>query len=88
MTQSLQRHHDISVSICIPFSSSSQSKAALNALIPDNVNFPKGLSIKMYVRGSMLSIDVHGRNIPVSTILATIDEVLEHTSVAKKVMTK
>jgi hypothetical protein len=68
------------------FSSSAEAKAALKALIPDNVNFPKGLSMRMFSRGSTLAIKVTGRNVPVATVLNTIDEVLEHVSVAQKVM--
>lgn len=85
MIQSL-RPPDISVSIDIQFPHQSQAVAALNALIPDNVNFPKGLSLKMFARNSILSIQTHGKNVPITTIVSTLDEILEHISVAKKVM--
>jgi hypothetical protein len=68
------------------FSSSAEANAALKALIPDNVNFPKGLSMRMFSRGSTLAIEITGRNVPTATVLNTIDEVLEHVSVAQKVM--
>jgi Transcription factor Pcc1 len=84
--QNLQRHPDIGISVTIPFSSSSEAKAALKALIPDNVNFPEGLSMRMFSRGSTLAIEVTGRNVPAASVLSTLDEVLEHISVAKKVM--
>jgi hypothetical protein len=74
------------VSVDIPFSSSAQARAAVKALIPDNVNFPKGLSMKMFSRGSTLAIELTGRNVPAATILNTLDEVLEHISVSKKVI--
>jgi transcription factor Pcc1 len=80
------RHLDIAVEVEIPFSSSAEAKAAVKALIPDNINFPKGLSMKMFSRGSKVSIELTGRNIPSPTILSTLDEILEHISVAKKVM--
>ncbi len=80
------RHLDIAVVVEIPFSSSTEAKAAMKALIPDNVNFPKGLSMKMFSRGSRLAIELTGKNIPTPTILSTLDEILEHISVAKKVM--
>jgi hypothetical protein len=70
----------------IPFSSSVEAKATVKALIPDNVNFPKGLSMKMFSRGTMLAIELTGKNVPTATILNTLDEVLEHISVSKKVM--
>jgi hypothetical protein len=70
----------------IPFPSSAEAKATVKALIPDNVNFPKGLSMKMFSRGTMLAIELTGKNVPIATILNTLDEVLEHISVSKKVM--
>jgi hypothetical protein len=79
-------HLNIAVGVEIPFSSSLEAKAAVKALIPDNVNFPRGLSMKMFSRGSMLAIELTGKNIPTATILSTLDELLEHISLAKKVM--
>ena len=81
-----RRHLDIEVGVEIPFSSTAEAKAAMKALIPDNINFPKGLSMKMFSRGSILAIELTGKNIPTMTLLSTLDEVLEHISVAKKVM--
>jgi hypothetical protein len=70
----------------IPFSSSAQARAAVKALIPDNVSFPRGLSMKMFSKGTTLAIELIGKNVPAATILSTLDEVLEHISVSKKVM--
>jgi hypothetical protein len=72
----------------VPFRSSAEAKAAVKALIPDNVNFPKGLSMKMFSKGATLAIELRGKNITAATILSTIDEVLEHISVSKKVMAR
>jgi hypothetical protein len=80
------RHLDIVVGVEIPFSSSAEAKAAVKALIPDNINFPKGLSMKMFSRGSTLAIELTGINIATATLLSTLDEILEHISIAKKVM--
>jgi hypothetical protein len=74
------------VSVEVQFQSSVEVKAALKALIPDNVNFPKGLSMKMFSKGTLLAIEVTSKNVPASTVLNTLDEVLEHISVSKKVM--
>jgi tRNA/tmRNA/rRNA uracil-C5-methylase (TrmA/RlmC/RlmD family) len=82
----LANNLDIAVGVEIPFSSSAEAKAAMKALIPDNVNFPKGLSMKMFSRGSTLAIELTGKKIPAATILSTLDEILEHISVTKKVM--
>lgn len=86
MIRNLRRQLDIAISVDIPFRSSSEAKAAVKALIPDNVNFPKGLSMKMFSKGATLSIELTGKNVTTATILSTIDEVLEHISVSKKVM--
>jgi len=58
----------------------------MKALIPDNVAFPKGLSMKMFQKRSRLEIDLTSRNVPIATLIGTVDELLEHISVAKKVM--
>jgi hypothetical protein len=42
--------------------------------------------MKMFSRGSTLVIELTGKNLPTATILSTLDEILEHISVAKKVM--
>ena len=86
MTRNLRRQLDFTVLVDIPFSSSAEAKAAVNALIPDNVNFPKGLSMKIFSKGATLAIQLTGKNVPALTILNTLDEVLEHISISKKVM--
>ena len=80
------RNLDIEVGAEIPFSSIVEAKAAIKALIPDNINFPKGLSMKLFSRGSIVAIELTGKNVPTATLLRTLDEVLEHISIAKKVM--
>jgi hypothetical protein len=84
--QNLRQQPNIAVSVVIPFSSSAEAKAAVKALIPDNVNFPKGLSMKMFSKGATLVIELTGKNVQTATVLNTLDEVLEHISVSKKVM--
>ncbi|MFL6492986.1 MAG: KEOPS complex subunit Pcc1 [Nitrososphaera sp.] len=87
MVQKLPRRHlDVVVAVEISFSSRAEAKATVKALIPDNVNFPKGLSMKVFSQDSILAIELTGKNIPTATILNTLDELLEHISLAKKVM--
>ncbi len=87
MIQNLpQERLKIELEVEVPFSSPAEAKAAMKALIPDNINFPKGLSMEMFSRGSTLTIELTGKNIPAATILSTVDEILEHISVAKKVI--
>jgi hypothetical protein len=80
------RNLDIQVWAEIPFSNLAEAKATVKALIPDNINFPKGLSLKVFSRGSTVAIELTGKNVPAATLLSTLDEILEHISVAKKVM--
>jgi Transcription factor Pcc1 len=80
------RNLDIQVGAEIPFSSMAEAKAMVKALIPDNINFPKGLSLKVFSKGSTVAIELTGKNVPAATLLSTLDEILEHISVAKKVM--
>lgn len=42
--------------------------------------------MRIFSRASTLAIELTGRNVPAASILSTLDEVLEHISVAKKVM--
>ncbi|HEX2014522.1 MAG TPA: KEOPS complex subunit Pcc1 [Nitrososphaera sp.] len=70
----------------IRFSSTPQAKAALNALIPDNVKFPKGLTMRMSAGDSTLTLQLQGEDVRATTILSTLDEVIEHAYLAKKVM--
>lgn len=86
MTRNLQRQLDVTVSVDVPFSSSAEAKAVVKALIPDNVNFPKGLSMRIFSKGATLAIQLTGKNVPAATVLSTLDEVLEHISISKKVM--
>ena len=82
----LNDQFDIVVQAEIPFTAAAQAKAAVKALIPDNVDFPKGLSMKILSKGSTLIIELAGKNTSSSTVLNTLDEVLEHISITKKVM--
>jgi hypothetical protein len=86
MTRNLQRRLDFAVSVDVPFSNKAEARAAVKALIPDNVNFPRGLSMKMFSKGATFEIELTGKNVQTITLLSTLDEVLEHISVSKKVM--
>jgi hypothetical protein len=57
----------------------------MSALVPDNVNFPKGLSMKMTSRDSILVLEFLSK-VGINTLLNTVDEVLEHISIARKVI--
>lgn len=57
----------------------------MKALIPDNVNFPKGLSMKIFSQHNILVLEFLSKT-GINTLINTIDEVLEHISIARKVI--
>ncbi|MBM3897264.1 MAG: hypothetical protein FJ358_01890 [Thaumarchaeota archaeon] len=63
------------------FSSNRVAKAVEEALRPDNIDFPEGLSMKQSVKGNELYIEFysHGK---METLLNTVDEVLVSISAA------
>lgn len=69
----------------IRLSQESELHAIMKALIPDNINFPKALSMKIFPKGNILVLEVLSKA-GINTLLNTVDEVLEHISVAKKVI--
>lgn len=78
---------ELSVLIQIRFSEKNEMYAVLRSLIPDNINFPKGLSIEMSPRENEkdLLLRIHC-NVGFETLLNTLDELLEHVSIAQKVI--
>ncbi len=53
-------------------------KAIYESLEPDNVNFPKGLSMSMKQEQGVLFLDFEGTGNAVASLAPTIDEVLGH----------
>ena len=76
---------EVKVHIEIRLSGKSELRAIMSALAPDNVNFPKGLSMKMSSRDNILVLEFLSKK-GINTLLNTIDEVLEHISIARKVI--
>jgi hypothetical protein len=68
------------------FSNNAEMNAIMKALIPDNVNFPKGLSMRMFYKPNNILFLEFFCNVGIGTLLNTIDEVLDHISIAKKVI--
>jgi hypothetical protein len=76
---------EVNVHIEIRLSGKSELRAIMSALVPDNVNFPEGLSMKMTSRDNILVLEFLSK-IGINTLLNTADEVLEHISIARKVI--
>ena len=81
-----ENHHNcrISVNIEIEFAKVEERDAILNTLLPDNINFPDELSMEMSVNQKSLMINTSSTKI--DTLISTIDEILHHISLAKKVI--
>lgn len=77
---------EINVVIEVNFSKKSEMRAIMKALKPDNINFPKGLSMKMSSQRSTLFLEFSSTR-GIKSLLNTIDEILEHISIAGKVVT-
>jgi len=78
---------EISAFIQIRFNKKNEMYAVLRSLIADNINFPNGLSIKMSPRDDdnnlLLCVSCE---VGFETLLNTINELLEHISIAQKVI--
>lgn len=88
MTRNSRPRPDLGVDakVSLAFPTAAQARAAVKALIPDNVNMPAGLTIDIFSRGRAVHVHVAGKGVPVATIASTLDEILEHVSVARRVM--
>ena len=88
MTRNSRPRPDLGVEakVSVAFLSAAQARAAVKALIPDNVNMPEGLTIRIFSKGRAVVVKLSARSVPAGTIASTMDEVLEHLSVARKVM--
>lgn len=69
----------------IKFLDKFRMNAIMKALTPDNINFPKGLSMQSFSKDNTLFFKFFC-NTEVETLINTVDEVLSHISLAKKVI--
>ena len=65
--------------------SKKKADAVIKALEPDNVNFPKGLSLYVENVDSKLIFNFESKE-NMKQLVGTVDEVLEHIQVALKVI--
>jgi hypothetical protein len=73
------------ITIEIKFLDKFEMNAIMKALTPDNINFPKALSMQSFSKGNTLFFEFFC-NAEIETLISTVDEVLNHISVAKKVI--
>lgn len=82
-----ENHHNyckISVNIEVEFSEVNERDSILNTLLPDNINFPDEFSMEMSVNNKSLIINTSSTKL--DTMINTIDEILRHIHLAKKVI--
>ena len=60
-------------------------ESVIKALIPDNVNFPRGLSMDMNAEGGVLILSFKSSR-KMESLISTVDEVLEHVSTMSRVL--
>ena len=74
----------ISINIKVDFSKVKERDSVMNTLIPDNIDFPNDLTMKISTNNKSLIINTSGTQI--DTVINTVDELLHHISIAKKVI--
>ncbi|HEX6067371.1 MAG TPA: hypothetical protein VFZ05_01100, partial [Nitrososphaera sp.] len=80
------RRLEVEIAVQVSFPSALQARAAVKALIPDNVNLPEDLTLSMFPRGKTVHVTIGSRLSMMATAASTLDEILEHISVSRKVM--
>lgn len=73
------------VQIILDNLSKEKAQTVKKALDPDNVNFPKGLSLEMENVDNKLVFNFENED-DMKKLIATVDEVLSHVQVALKVI--
>ena len=80
-------HLEISVIVQIRFMKKKEMHAVFRSLAADNIDFPKGLALEMSSRESDNNLLLRlSCNLGFETLLNTVNELLEHISLAQKVI--
>jgi len=77
--------HQLKVTLRLDLKDVKKVESVMKALIPDNINFPRGLSMDMSAEGTVIILSFKSSG-KFDSLIATVDEVLEHISVMKKVL--
>jgi hypothetical protein len=77
---------EVTLIIELNFSKQSETEAILKALIPDNINFPEGLSMDLSSKDNTTIYIKFSSSTEIGTLINTVDEVLQDISLAKKVI--
>ncbi len=74
----------LSARIFVSLRSEDVCRAVLEAIEPDNATVPSGITIRTTCIGSAMLIEIEGIDVSVLTFRNTIDDLLEHISIALK----
>ena len=77
---------EVTLTIELKFSKQTETEAILKALIPDNINFPEGLSMDLSSKDNTTIYIKFSSSNEIGTLINTVDEVLQDISLAKKVI--
>lgn len=80
-----EKNLEITILMEISFASRKLLKAIMDSLKPDNIGAPLGLSVDMEEKGKILVIKISCHS-GIATLINTVDEILEHISIAKAVL--
>lgn len=80
-----EKNLEITILMEISFASRKLLKAIMDSLRPDNIGAPQGLSVDMEEDGELLIIKISCSS-GIATLINTVDEILEHISIAKAVL--
>ncbi|MEJ2244429.1 MAG: KEOPS complex subunit Pcc1 [Candidatus Bathyarchaeota archaeon] len=69
--------------ICLSYKNEREAQAIAQAVSPDNVQVPKGLSVKTTRKASQVNTTIQCQK-RLQTLIATIDDLLACVSVAEK----
>lgn len=58
----------------------------MKSLIPDNINFPRGLEMEMHSVSENMLVVSFDSHISIETIANTVDEILSHISIGYMVL--
>ncbi|MEM2760128.1 MAG: hypothetical protein QXU32_11020 [Nitrososphaerales archaeon] len=75
----------VKVTIRLDLKDEKKVESFMKALIPDNINFPRGLNMDMSAEGTelVLLFESSGK---FDHLISTVDEVMEHISVMSRVL--
>ncbi|MEM0027585.1 MAG: KEOPS complex subunit Pcc1 [Ignisphaera sp.] len=74
----------LELSIEIVMSDENMCRSVLNAVEPDNKTAPSSITIDVTCQGNVMKILVRGSNTKILTFRNTVDDLLEHVSIAMK----